>query len=193
MKIKKLKINHFGKLEDKEIQFADHINIVQGNNESGKSTLLKFIANIFYGASKNKKGKEFSDYDRYKPWSQEEFSGRITYTLDNGEKYEVFRDFSKKNPTIYNEQLEDISKQFTIDKTYGNQFFIEQTNVEENMFYSTLVSMQQEVKLEQNTQNAMVQKVANLAGTGDDSVSYQKALDKINKKQLEEIGTTRSQ
>ena len=155
--------------------------------------MLKFIANIFYGASKTKKGKEFSDYDRYKPWGQEEFSGKLTYTLDNGKKYEVFRDFNKKNPIIYNEQLEDISKQFTIDKTYGNQFFVEQTKVEENMFYSTLVSMQQEVKLEQNVQNAMVQKVANLAGTGDDSISYKKALDKINKKQLEEIGTMRSQ
>ena len=193
MKIKNLKINHFGKLENKEIQFTDHINIVQGSNESGKSTLLKFIANIFYGTSKNKKGKEFSDYDRYKPWSQEEFSGKLTYCLDNGTEYEVFRDFNKKNPIIYNEQLEDISKQFTIDKTYGNQFFIEQTKVEENMFYSTLVSMQQEVKLEQNVQNAMVQKVANLTGTGDDNISYKKAIETINKKQVEEIGTIRSQ
>ncbi len=193
MKIKSLKINHFGNLKEKEIHFGDHINIVQGSNESGKSTLLKFISNIFYGSSKNKKGKEFSDYDKYKPWGQEEFSGKLTYTLDDGTQYEVFRDFNKKNPVIYNEQLEDISKQFTIDKTYGNQFFVEQTKVEESIFYSTLVSMQQEVKLEQNTQNAMVQKVANLAGTGDDSVSYKKAIEKINKKQVEEIGTARSQ
>ena len=181
MKLNHLKINHFGKLENKEIHFTEHINIVQGSNESGKSTLLKFIASIFYGASKTKKGREFSDYDRYKPWAQEEFSGKLSYTLDNGNQYEVFRDFNKKNPTIYNEQLEDISKQFTIDKTYGNQFFIEQTNIEENMFYSTFVSMQQEVKLEQSAQNTMVQKVANLAGTGDDSISYQKALDKLIK------------
>lgn len=193
MKIKSLKINHFGNLKEKEIHFGDHINIVQGSNESGKSTLLKFISNIFYGSSKNKKGKEFSDYDKYKPWGQEEFSGKLTYTLDDGTQYEVFRDFNKKNPVIYNEQLEDISKQFTIDKTYGNQFFVEQTKVEESMFYSAFISMQQEVKLEQNTQNAMVQKVANLAGTGDDSVSYKKAMEKINKKQVEEIGTARSQ
>ncbi len=175
------------------MEFSDHINIVQGNNESGKSTLVKFIANIFYGASKTKKGKEFSDYDQYKPWEQEEFSGKLAYTLEDGTYYEVFRDFHKKNPTIYNEQLEDISKQFTMDKTYGNQFFVDQTKVEESMFYSTFVSMQQEVKLEQNIQNAMVQKVANLAGTGDDSISYQKAMQKLNKKQIEEIGTTRSQ
>jgi len=193
LKIKELKINAYGKLKNKQIEFEDNINIIQGNNESGKSTLLKFITNIFYGTSKNKKGKEFSDYDRYKPWETEEFSGKLSYTLDNGKKYEVFREFNKKNPKIYNEQLEDISKEYTIDKTYGNQFFTEQTNVDEAMFHACLVTMQQEVKIDKNTQNTMVQKVANLAGTGDDNISYKKAQEKINKKQIEEIGTTRSQ
>ena len=193
MKIDRLKINAFGNLKEIEIEFKEHINIIKGSNESGKSTLLKFITNIFYGTSKNKKGKDFSDYDRYKPWLGEEFSGKLTYILDDGKKYEVFRDFSKKNPIIYNENLEDISKEYTIDKTYGNQFFIEQTNVDETMFNSASVSMQQEVKLDKNNQNVMVQKVANLAGSGDDSISYKKAIEKINKKQIEEIGTARSQ
>lgn len=194
MKIENLKINAYGKLEEKEMEFSDHINIVHGKNESGKSTLLKFISNIFYGTSKNKKGKEFSDYDRYKPWKTDEFSGKLAYKLDNGEKFEVFREFGgKKNPKIYNEQKEDISKQFTIDKTYGNQFFVEQTGVDETMFLSTLVSMQQEVKIDKNIQNALVQKVANLASTGDDSISYKKAQEKITKKQIEEIGSSRSQ
>lgn len=192
MKIENLKINAFGNLKEKEINLSEQINVIQGKNETGKSTLLKFISTIFYGASKNKKGKEFSDYDKYKPWETEEFSGKLTYVLDNGKKYEVFRDFNKKSPSIYNEQLEDISKQFTIDKTYGNQFFTEQTNVDEAIFYSCLVSMQQEVKIEQNMQNILVQKVANLAGTGDDSISYKKAIEEINKKQIEEIGTTRT-
>ena len=61
------------------------------------------------------------------------------------------------------------------------------------MFLSTLVSMQQEVKLDRNVQNALVQKVANLASTGDDNISYKKAQEKIYKKQVEEIGTNRSQ
>ena len=193
MKIQKLKINAFGNLKEKEIEFKDKINIVQGNNESGKSTLLKFITNMFYGVSKNKKGREFSDFEKFKPWNSEEFSGKLKYSLDNGKTYEVFRDFNKKNPTIYNEELEDISKKFTIDKTNGNQFFVEQTNVDEEMFFSSLVSMQQEVKIDQNMQNVMVQKVANLAGSGDDSISYKKAIEKINKKQVEEIGSSRSQ
>ena len=56
MKIEKIKINAFGKLENKEIEFGNFINIIHGENESGKTSLLKFISSIFYGASKNKKG-----------------------------------------------------------------------------------------------------------------------------------------
>lgn len=193
MKINKLQINAFGNIENREIELSENINIVYGKNEAGKSTCLKFIVDSLYGISKNKRGKEFSDYDRYKPWNKEEFSGKLTYTLDDGKKYEVFRDFNKKKPKIYDEELNDISKEFTIDKTYGNQFFTEQTKIDEDTFLSTLVSMQQEVKLGKQEQNTLLQKMANLAGTGEDNVSYKKAMEKINKRQVEEIGTLRSQ
>ncbi len=192
MKINKIKINAFGRLEDKEIELSEKINIVYGKNESGKSTLLKFITNTFYGTSKNKKGKNISDFELYKPWNKEEFSGKINYELDNGKDYEVFREFSKKTPKIYNQNSEEISKQFGIDKNTGSQFFYEQTNIDEDTFISTFVSMQQEVKLDTQSQNVLIQKIANIAGTGDDNVSYKKAIEKLSKKQSEEIGTSRT-
>ena len=192
MKIKNIKVNSFGNLADKDIELSDNINIIYGKNEAGKSTLLKFITNMFYGTSKNKKGRIFSDFDRYKPWGREDISGKLKYELDNGEQFEIFREFAKKNPKIYNSNLEDISKQFSIDKNLGNQFFYEQTKVDEQTFLSTIASMQQEVKLEKGSQNSLIQKMANIAGTGEDNVSYKKAIDKLYKKQLDEVGTYRS-
>ena len=192
MKINKLKINSYGKLKEKEIDLKDGINIIYGKNEAGKSTLLNFIVDSVYGISKNKNGKEYSNYERYMPWSGEDFSGRIEYELDNGNKYEVFRDFKKKNPKIFNENKEDISKEFNIDKTKGNEFFYEQTKVDEELFLSTLVVGQQEVKLGNKEQSMLVQKLANLVGTGEDNVSYKRAVDRINRRQLDEIGTTKS-
>ena len=192
MKINNLKINSYGKLKNKEINFGDNINIIYGENESGKSTLLKFIINSFYGISRNKKGKEFSDFEKYTPWTGEEFSGKLEYELDNKNKYEIFRDFRKKNPKIFNENMEDISKEFNIDKSKGNEFFYEQTKIDEELFLSTIVVNQQEVKLEKQEQNILIQKIANLVGTGDDNVSYKRAIDRINRRQLDEIGTERS-
>ena len=192
MQIKNVKINNYGKIKNKEILFSDNINVIYGENESGKSTLLHFIINSLYGISKNKKGKEYSDFEKYKPWSGDDFSGKITYELDNNKKYEIFRDFKKKNPKIFNENMEDISKEFSIDKTKGNEFFYEQTKVDEDLFLSTLVVNQQEVKLHKQEQNVLIQKIANLVGTGEDNVSYKRAMDRLNRRQLDEVGTQKS-
>ena len=193
MKINEIKINSYGKLKDENINFKDGINIVYGDNEKGKSTLLNFIVNMFYGTSRNKKGREISDYEKFKPWDTEEFSGKIKYTLDNEKKYEVFREFGKKNPKVYDENLEDITKQYSVDKNTGSQFFLEQTKVDEQTFISTVVSYQNEVELDNQTQNVLLQKMANTSSTGADNISYKKAMDRLNKKQLDEIGTSRSQ
>lgn len=192
MKINKLKINSFGKIKNKVIELKDGINILYGENEAGKSTILNFIVNSFYGISKNKKGKELSDYEKYKPWEGEEFSGKLEYELDNNKKIEIYRDFNKKNPKIFNENSEEISKEFNIDKKLGNEFFYEQTKVDEDLFLSTIGMLQKEVKLEKINQNYLVQKLANLVGTGEDNVSYKRAVDRINRRQLDEIGTERS-
>ncbi len=193
MKIKNIKINNYGNLENKEINLENKINIIYGKNESGKSTLLNYIKNIFYGISKNKNGKNISDYEKYKPWGKEDFSGKLKYELDDGEEFEIFRDFNKKNPKIFNKDFDDVSKDFNIVKKDGVQFFYDQTNVDEGMFTSTVVAMQEEVKLDKQEQSILIQKLANLAGTGDDSLSYKKVMDRLNKMQIEEIGSDRSQ
>ena len=191
MKIKNIKINGYGKLEDVEINLGDKINIIKGNNESGKSTLLNFISSSLYGISKNKKGKEISDFDKYKPWNTDAFSGKLEYELDNGDNYEIFRDFKKKTPEIY-KNGKDVTFDYSIDKTKGSEFFTEQTGINEEMFLNTFMSEQEEVKLNKASQTSIIQKLSNMVSTGNENISYKKTIDKINKKQLEEIGSERS-
>ena len=193
MKIKNIKINNYGNLKQKEINLENNINIVYGKNETGKSTLLNYLKNIFFGISKNKNGKEISDYEKYLPWSGEEFSGKIKYELDDNEQFEIYRDFKKKNPVVVDSKFDDISNKFKIDKKDGNQFFYEQTGIDEKTYLSTIMSPQQEVVLDNQSQSILVQKLANIAGTGEDKVSFQKAMDKLNKRLIEEVGTTRTQ
>lgn len=121
-----------------------------------------------------------------------EFSGKIKYTLDNNEEYEVYRNFSKKNPSIYDSLGNDISKNYKIDKTYGNMFFEEQTKTSEELFNMAMVINQKEVELDGKRQNVLIQKASNIMATGEDDVSYSKIISKINKRQAEEIGTDKS-
>ncbi len=125
---------------------------------------------------KNKNGKEISNYDKYLPWGDGEFSGKISYELDNEEEFEVYRNFTKKNPQIFDKNANDISKNFTVDRSEGNKFFVEQTKVDEDLFDMSMVIHQQEVALDSKSQNTLIQKASNIMLTGEDSISYREVL-----------------
>jgi uncharacterized protein YhaN len=192
LKINYLKINGFGKIKDKEIKLDDNINVFYGKNESGKTTILNFINCMFYGASKNKNGKEISDYDKFIPWNGEEFSGKIGYTLDNKEEYEVYREFKKKAPIIYNSKMQDVSLNFNVDKTKGIDFIYEQTGIDEDTFKNTAIIQQNDMKIGKIGQNTIIQKISNIVSSGNENVSFKKTIDKINKAQVENVGTERT-
>ena len=147
MKLNKIKINSYGNLQNREIEL-NKLNIIYGENEAGKSTLQNFILSMFYGMDK-KKGKEaFSDVQKYTPWNgSEDFSGKIAYELDNSSKYEVFRNFNKKDPEIYDEQGMDITKSFVIDKKVGNTFFMNQVGLDRDILEKTVFTKQNNLKI----------------------------------------------
>ena len=192
MKINSIKINSYGKLKDKNFDL-EKLNIIYGKNESGKSTLLNFILNLFFNISKNKDGKNISDFEKYFPWNENDFSGKIIYQLDNNKKYDVFRDFNKKNPQIFDENGMDISKNYNIDKKIGNLFFQDQVNIDKKTMLSTVVASQNEIKIDNTTQNLLIQKIANIVESGEEDVSYKNAINKLDKLLLSEVGTRKSQ
>ncbi len=192
MKIDKIQINDFGRFSNKEIEFKDRINIIKGNNEAGKSTIQKFIVSMFYGISNDKRKSSFTDYDKYYPWGKESFSGKLNYTLDNGEKFEIYRDFTKKMPILYNNNAEDITKKYNSTKSKGSSFFEEQTGIDELTMTSSIVTEQGNVIVDQDSENFMIQKIANMAETGDEKISYEKAQSFLTKKRNEEVGTEKT-
>ena len=54
MKIQELEVKNFGKFTDRRIQMEDGINILYGENESGKSTLHTFIKGMLYGMERGR-------------------------------------------------------------------------------------------------------------------------------------------
>ena len=192
MNIRKIKINGFGKLEKKEIQFDKRINVIYGKNEAGKSTLLKFMSSCLYGISKNKNGETISDYEKYRPWHNYDYSGKIEYQMDDRHIYDVYRDFNKKNPSIYDDNGEDISNSFTKNKTNGIDFFAEQTGIEKELYLNTAIIQQEKIRLKSNIQNDVINRISNLVNTGDDVISYKETINKIKSEQLELIGSDRT-
>ena len=191
MKINKIKINNFGNLSDKNIELKK-FNIIYGKNESGKSTLQNYIISSLYGIQKNKNGKAMSDFEKYEPWNGGEFSGTINYELDNGEKYNVFRNFKNNKVELTDATGKDVSGNYSIDKKLGNNFFTEQVNLDRSLVETTAFAEQKGIEISQDSQNVLIQKIANLAESGDEDVSYKKAESNIKKMITEKVGTNQT-
>ena len=90
MYILSLHIREFGGLRDCAIDFSEGFNLITGDNESGKSTLIAFIRFIFYGLPKRVAGELLSDSDRAFSWSSGIADGSLTLS-HGGRIYRIER------------------------------------------------------------------------------------------------------
>lgn len=69
----------FGKLEKAELSLKPGLNILQGENEWGKSTWCAFILAMFYGLDTRAKTTKtaLADKERYAPWAGSPMAGRM--------------------------------------------------------------------------------------------------------------------
>lgn len=191
MRINNLRINSFGKLNNRDLEFGK-FNLIYGDNEAGKSTLLNYIMHMFYGMNKSKSLKSNSDYDRFCPWNSNDFSGQINYDLDDGSNYRVYRDFGKKETYIYDKNNTEISNLFSVDKKCGNQFLLDQIKLDKNLLEKTFVINQNSLKVLKNDRDELIQKISNLIESGSEEISYEKLQKKLGHLQLENVGSDRS-
>ncbi len=85
MYIESLHIGDFGGTKNRDITFEDRINIIEGPNESGKSTLASFIRFMLYGFS------DKSQRQRYYSWGTRSASGTMTVVCNN-KRYRIERE-----------------------------------------------------------------------------------------------------
>ena len=101
MHIKSFSTNRFAGLEDVNINFEDGLNVILGENESGKSTIINGIQSSIFKNIKllknNNKDKDF--IKNFMPISGGDFiDGKVIISTESGD-YEVFREWSN-NPNI---------------------------------------------------------------------------------------------
>ncbi|MBN1916239.1 AAA family ATPase [Candidatus Dojkabacteria bacterium] len=99
MKITKLTIKNFRKFKDKTFEFSDGVNVVQGLNEAGKSTLSEAILTLLF-ADPTTKSKQF--FDRYGSWDE---SGSIFLQAEGTSplgKFQLTKDFGLKLAKLTN-------------------------------------------------------------------------------------------
>ncbi len=170
MRLEKIYIGAFGGLKDYTLELTDGLNVIYGQNENGKSTIMAFIKMMFYGSGKKQSQISTSPRVRYTPWSGDGMCGRI-YFNHKGTRYCLEREFRKSDSTdkITLRNL-DLGTSENVESDIGIRFFgLSAAAFEKSNFISVLsVSSKDETAA-----GELGARLSNLVLTGDESVSYQ--------------------
>ena len=93
MKLERLEVGGFGRLRDLELDFHPRITVLLGDNESGKSTVLRALRAALYGLDAGGPGRptDRSEWARWTPWENAAYSLVLTYELAAGRRFRVAR------------------------------------------------------------------------------------------------------
>ena len=96
MKITELILKNFGKFTNKQILLTDGINIIYGENESGKTTLHTFLKGMLFGMERKRGRAAATDTFRtYEPWENPNFYAGILRFTCGGRKFLLDRNFDR--------------------------------------------------------------------------------------------------
>lgn len=167
MIIREIEMISFGKFQNKTISFSDGLNIIYGNNESGKSTIIDFIYAMLYGFGDNR-GKSLSLREKYTPWQGGFCEGKISLQQDDGamvciyrkagavKKYDVLRIYDLKTGEHINSTPETI------------------IGVNSDTFLKTMCVKQLSTVFDGSNEE-ITKKLSNITSGGDECADYEKA------------------
>lgn len=168
MKILEIYIERFGMLRERSIRFDGGLNVLSGENESGKSTVLSFIRYMLYGLPAAK-GARVTDTDRF--GHDGAIGGTLTYATDSGARYRLERHTTDDGRD--RAQVVDLaSGRVTADPEPGKRLF----GVSEKVFSGTAFVSQADGIGVAGLSGA----IENILTSADVTVSVQKAADRLN-------------
>ena len=89
MIIEKIVIKSFGRITDMTLEFSDRVNVIEGENESGKSTIAAFIRYMLYGFTDGD-GDGLDERKKRINWDTGAASGSM-YVRVGGKRYVITR------------------------------------------------------------------------------------------------------
>lgn len=96
MKIQRALIHGFGCLKDLKMEFHPEINVIFGNNETGKTTLYRLLRLLLRGYPGWAADMEAKEVDGYAPWNGGMFAAQISVETDNHRVLDIESDFGAK-------------------------------------------------------------------------------------------------
>lgn len=101
LEIVKLGLVGFGKFRNQEIELQPGLNLIEGGNESGKSTLQSFLTGMFYGFYQpGAKRRSYTPHqEKYQPWDGGSYRGFLICRTDE-RTLRIERSFDREDETV---------------------------------------------------------------------------------------------
>ncbi len=143
MIIKKYSCKRFAGLKDRSVHFQDGINVLLGENESGKSTLVEGIHSVMFKSAKyDKRAASKAFYDKFMPLPQGDIiDGEMVISSEQGD-YVISKEWGP-NPSIKltapsgvitsEDKINKVLKDVLMfgEGTFSNILFSKQVNIRE--------------------------------------------------------------
>lgn len=195
MQIQKLIINEYGSFKNREFTLNGGMNVIEGDNESGKSTVLSFIRFMLYGMPR-KSANTVTERDRGISWSGGVAGGSMELTVPDrdGEPhgYRIERHGQLRGATGHENYAETCK---IIDLATGTEVFEGQEpgrallGISQETFVSTACIRQLECTAVDGTGvNASIENLLFAANEGINTEKATSKLDEIRKTLLHKSG-----
>lgn len=194
MNIEKLDIIAFGKFNNLILELSDGLNVIYGANEAGKTTIQWFIRGMLYSLKGGRAGKagELPPLKRFKPWRGNEYMGSMAYSLDDGSRFTVERDFNDNTVKVYDSMYNDITAAFEQSKDKGPLFVLKHLGINESCFERTVFVGQMDTKIDTMGSKELLDKLSNIRESGAEDVSYKRAREALMEALTGYVGTERT-
>ena len=169
----------FGKLDEARLDLSEGMNVLYGENESGKSTWSAFLRVMLYGISTKERTKTgvMADKEKYAPWSGKPMYGKIEFSLD-GKDYILERS-SGKGKVLQDAKITEVEtgKVLDISEPVGETLL----GIRREVFERTAFIAQVQIAVSGDKTGELEKKICALTTTGEEDVSQKQVIDRLEK------------
>ena len=179
MKLIRLHVENFGKLQNFDFSFQEALNILLKENGWGKSTLAAFIKAMLYGMpASSKQSLDENERKKYMPWQGGAYGGSLEFSTASG-KYRIERFFGAKESgdsfVLYDLATNCESNRYS--SRVGEELF----GIDADGFART-VYLSQHAVIAKGDNNSITAKLGDLLDDVDDIGSFDDAMAALEKR-----------
>ncbi len=179
MKLLRLHVENFGKLQNFDFSFEKGLNILLEENGWGKSTLAVFIKAMLYGMpASNKQSLDENERKKYMPWQGGAYGGSLEFSTAT-DKYRIERFFGAKESGD-SFALYDLATNCESNR-YSSRIGEELFGIDADGFART-VYLSQHAIIAKGDNNSITAKLGDLLDDVDDIGSFDDAMAALDKR-----------